>query len=118
MNGSSQEVSLTAASFSSCANNLKQGSSDICWFVCPFRAQGKGKGRDDTYASTCMLCLVKHGMNSVIFWWHWLQVGCMGFCMGGALTLSISQSGKIDCGVPCYGLPSQGHGEVSTFAKC
>lgn len=37
----------------------------------------------------------------------------MGFCMGGALTLSISQSGKIDCGVPCYGLPSEGHGEVS-----
>lgn len=36
----------------------------------------------------------------------------MGFCMGGALTLSVSQSGKIDCGVPCYGLPSEGHGQV------
>ena len=42
-----------------------------------------------------------------------LKVGCMGFCMGGALTLSISQSGKIDCGAPCYGLPSKGHGEVT-----
>ena len=40
----------------------------------------------------------------------------MGFCMGGALTLSISQSGKIDCGVPCYGLPSEGHGEVNACA--
>ena len=46
--------------------------------------------------------------------WMLVQVGCMGFCMGGALTLSVSQSGKIDCGVPCYGLPSEGHGEVST----
>ena len=29
------------------------------------------------------------------------------------MTLSLSQSGKIDCGAPCYGLPSKGHGEVS-----
>jgi dienelactone hydrolase len=42
-----------------------------------------------------------------------MQIGCMGFCMGGALTLAMSQSGKIDCGAPCYGLPSEGHGEVS-----
>lgn len=40
------------------------------------------------------------------------KVGCMGFCMGGALTLAMSQSGKIDCGAPCYGLPSEGHGEA------
>ncbi|DBA95264.1 TPA: hypothetical protein ACH3X3_013158 [Trebouxia sp. C0006] len=40
------------------------------------------------------------------------HVGCMGFCMGGALTLAMSQSGKIDCGAPCYGLPSEGHGEA------
>ena len=44
--------------------------------------------------------------------WVMLQVGCMGFCMGGSLTLSLAQSGKIDCGAPCYGLPSEGHGEV------
>ncbi len=35
--------------------------------------------------------------------------------MGGSLTLSISQSGNLDCGAPCYGLPSEGHGEVSEF---
>ncbi len=40
----------------------------------------------------------------------------MGFCMGGALTLAMSQSGKIDCGAPCYGLPSEGHGKVSAAA--
>jgi len=31
--------------------------------------------------------------------------------MGGALTLSLSCSCKIDCGAPCYGIPSEGHGE-------
>ena len=47
MNGSSQEVSLTAASFSSCANNLKHGSSDICWFVCPFTQGSSGQGEGE-----------------------------------------------------------------------
>ena len=34
--------------------------------------------------------------------------------MGGALTLSLSCSGKIDCEAPCYGIPSEGHGEVGS----
>ena len=44
-----------------------------------------------------------------------IQVGSVGFCMGGALTLSLSLSGKIDCGAPCYGIPSEGHGEVRSL---
>ena len=46
--------------------------------------------------------------------WY-VQVGSIGFCMGGALTLSLSLSGKIECGAPCYGIPSEGHGEVGSL---
>ena len=36
------------------------------------------------------------------------QVGCIGFCMGGALTLAAAQHAGVDCGVAFYGTPSVG----------
>ena len=54
---------------------------------------------------------VQHTLNACSA----IQVGSIGFCMGGALTLSLSLSGKIDCGAPCYGIPSEGHGEVRSL---
>lgn len=33
------------------------------------------------------------------------QVGAIGFCMGGALTLAAAERCGIDCGVAFYGLP-------------
>ena len=36
------------------------------------------------------------------------KVGCIGYCMGGALSLASIQHAKdISCGVVCYGLPPQ-----------
>jgi dienelactone hydrolase len=35
------------------------------------------------------------------------QVGAIGFCMGGALSLAGAQKSGIDCGVAFYGLPGE-----------
>lgn len=34
-----------------------------------------------------------------------LQVGCMGFCMGGALTFLAGQEAQVDAIAPFYGTP-------------
>lgn len=34
------------------------------------------------------------------------KVGCIGFCMGGALALAAAQHAGVDCTAPCYGTPS------------
>lgn len=34
-----------------------------------------------------------------------VQVGCMGFCMGGALTFLAAQEGVVDAIAPFYGTP-------------
>lgn len=35
------------------------------------------------------------------------KVGCIGFCMGGALTFCAAQHAGVDCAVPFYGTPSR-----------
>ena len=34
------------------------------------------------------------------------KIGCVGFCMGGGLTLYLASTGQIDAAVPFYGVPS------------
>lgn len=36
-----------------------------------------------------------------------MQVGAIGFCMGGALSLAAAQHADIQCAVPFYGLPGE-----------
>eukprot|EP00878_Enallax_costatus_P008358 GHUV01008736.1.p1 GENE.GHUV01008736.1~~GHUV01008736.1.p1 ORF type:complete len:169 (+),score=42.35 GHUV01008736.1:487-993(+) len=33
------------------------------------------------------------------------KVGCVGFCMGGALTFAAAQHAGVDCAAPFYGIP-------------
>ena len=35
------------------------------------------------------------------------KVGCIGFCMGGALSFCAAQHAGVDCAVPFYGIPSR-----------
>ena len=34
------------------------------------------------------------------------KIGCVGFCMGGGLTLYLASTGQIEAAVPFYGVPS------------
>lgn len=43
------------------------------------------------------------------------KVGSTGYCMGGGLTIGASAEGVLDCGVPCYGVPTAEHCDP---AKC
>lgn len=42
------------------------------------------------------------------------QVGCMGFCMGGALTYLAAQGAQVDAIVPFYGTPDPKLAKVSS----
>ena len=47
-----------------------------------------------------------------------LQVGSIGFCMGGALSLAAAQLANINCSVPFYGTPSVSDAPVYFDVPC
>lgn len=46
------------------------------------------------------------------------KVGCVGFCMGGALTFAAAQHAGVDCAAPFYGTPDPAICDVSGGFGC
>ena len=44
-----------------------------------------------------------------------LQVGCIGFCMGGILSILAGQEAEVDAIVPFYGIPDPKMAKVSSL---